>query len=176
MVIKLSEDFIELLHDVILENDPDASKGYMQKSMIAGSLDRIMTHVYDLTPFPTIIDKAAALMYSIVTFHPFTDANKRTALLATYFFLLFNGHTLKITDEIINLLIKIGNSEIKSEREVAEWLRRKTTKNTLLTLLLRLMGAEKRDVEIPIESTRAKIINITIQILNATKKIWPKTS
>lgn len=176
MVIKLSEDFIELLHDIILENDPDASKGYMQKSMIAGSLDRVMTHVYGLTPFPTVIDKAAALMYSITTFHPFTDANKRTALLATYFFLLFNGYTLEITDEVVNLLIKIGNGEIENEKVVAEWLNRKTRRNTILAILLRLIGTEKRDVEIPLESTRARIVGFAIQILKTTKKVWPKTS
>jgi death-on-curing protein len=175
MVIILSEDFIELLHDVILENDPTASKGYMQKSMIAGSLDRVMTHVYGLTPFPTVIDKAAALMYSIVTFHPFTDANKRTALLTTYFFLLFNGYNLEITGDIVNLLIKIGNGEIGSEKVVARWLSQKTSRNTLLTLLLRLIGAEKRDVEVPLESVRARVVSFAIQILKATKKIWPKT-
>lgn len=173
MVIKLSEDFVELLHDVILENDPNAAKGYMQKSMIAGSLDRIMTHVYGLTPFPTTIDKAAALMYSIVTFHPFADANKRTALLATYFFLLFNGYFLEIDDEVVNLLIKIGNNEIKNETIVAELLRKKVKRNTLLTLMLRMMGVEKRDVEIPLESLRARIMGVTIQILKTTKKIWP---
>jgi len=176
MVIRLSEDFIELLHDVILENDPTASKGYMQKSMIAGSLDRVMTHVYGLTPFPTVIDKASALMYSIVTFHPFTDANKRTALLATYFFLLFNGYTLEITDDIVNLLIKIGNGEVKSEKVIAQWLSQKTRRNTLLTLLLRLMAVEKRDVEIPLESMRARVVSFAVQILKTTKKIWPRTS
>lgn len=43
--------------------------------------------------FPTIIDKAAALMHSLAYHHLFADGNKRTAVRATAYFLELNGYT-----------------------------------------------------------------------------------
>ena len=44
--------------------------------------------------FPTLIDKAAALLHSLAYHHLFVDGNKRTAVLAVEKFLALNGHRL----------------------------------------------------------------------------------
>lgn len=49
---------------------------------------------------PALSEKAAALLTGILTSHPFSDGNKRTAWIATTVFLRFNGHTApRINDE-----------------------------------------------------------------------------
>src|SRR5690606_21083636 len=44
--------------------------------------------------FPTLVDKAAALLHSLAYHHLFVDGNKRTALRAVALFLMINGHRL----------------------------------------------------------------------------------
>ncbi len=41
--------------------------------------------------YPTVIDKAAALAFSIIRNHPFVDGNKRTGHAAMETFLISNG-------------------------------------------------------------------------------------
>lgn len=67
--------------------------------MIAGSVEWARTFVYGYQPFPSLLDKAAALMYAITTFHPFADGNKRTALMTTSYFIHLNGYMLDIPDD-----------------------------------------------------------------------------
>jgi death-on-curing family protein len=67
--------------------------------MIAGSVEWARTFVYDYQPFPPLLDKAAALMYAITTFHPFADGNKRTALMTTSYFIHLNGYRFSIPDD-----------------------------------------------------------------------------
>lgn len=44
--------------------------------------------------FPSLVDKAAALLHSLAYHHLFADGNKRTAALALEQFLTLNGHML----------------------------------------------------------------------------------
>lgn len=44
--------------------------------------------------YPSLSDKAAALIWSITKNHPFNDGNKRAALTTAYIFLAFNRHLL----------------------------------------------------------------------------------
>lgn len=72
--------------------------------------------------FPTLIDKAAATLYSISAHHVFIDGNKRTAIRATELFLEANG--LRATweqDTIREYVLKIAQGHIEIE-EVADWL------------------------------------------------------
>ena len=48
--------------------------------------------------FPTLIDKAAALLHSVAYHHLFADGNKRTAALAVTLFLRVNGYRLTWND------------------------------------------------------------------------------
>lgn len=54
--------------------------------------------VFGEEQFPTLIDKAAALLHSLAYHHLFADGNKRTALRAVTLFLEKNRHTLTWDD------------------------------------------------------------------------------
>jgi death-on-curing protein len=44
--------------------------------------------------YPTIHEKAAALLHGLARFHPFVTGNKRTAWMATAMFYMVNGYSL----------------------------------------------------------------------------------
>lgn len=59
--------------------------------------------------YPTLHEKAAALLESIARNHALLDGNKRTAWLATYVFYRCNGHLLDApTDEAFTLVIDVA--------------------------------------------------------------------
>jgi death on curing protein len=64
-----------------------------------------------------VVKKAAFLLYSLVTQHPFINGNKRTAFEIVNAFLELNGYTLHAkTDEVYGLLSELGAGEA-SERQ-----------------------------------------------------------
>ena len=72
--------------------------------------------------YPTLAEKAAALLHSLVSNHPFLDGNKRTAAMSAELFLLVNGFELLASDEELEELVM---STARGEREAEEigiWL------------------------------------------------------
>lgn len=65
--------------------------------------------------FPTLVDKAAALLHALTYHHVFMDGNKRTGLRAVTLFLLVNGYELtwdKQTQYDFILEIAQGNHDV----------------------------------------------------------------
>jgi len=72
--------------------------------------------------FPSLLQKAAAIMHSLAYRHPFVDGNKRTATRATQLFLEANG--LQITweqAEAQQFVLRIAKGDVDVE-EIAVWL------------------------------------------------------
>ena len=74
--------------------------------------------------YPSIPDKAAALIWSITKNHSFNDGNKRAALTTGIFFLAFNNYILFATQrESVELCLKIAASEPGIDKEyVSAWI------------------------------------------------------
>ncbi|MEU8119416.1 Fic family protein [Spirillospora sp. NPDC049024] len=47
--------------------------------LVASAAARPATVTFGVDPYPTLLEKAAALLHSLTTPHPFTDGNKRVA-------------------------------------------------------------------------------------------------
>ncbi len=63
--------------------------------------------------YPSLFEKAAALLDSLVNNHPFLDGNKRTGITATAMFLLMNGFRLSCSQsemEIFTLQVATSSS------------------------------------------------------------------
>jgi death-on-curing protein len=72
--------------------------------------------------FPSLLDKAAATMYSVAAHHIFGDGNKRTAVRATEMFLEANGIQATWDDkEIADFVLRIAKNEVEIA-EIALWL------------------------------------------------------
>lgn len=84
-----------------------------------------MTYVYEYQPFPRLFMKAAALLYSIIVFHPFVDANKRTAFESTKILLRLNGYDLSVApSEGVEFTKAIADLRITEIDKIAKWLKK----------------------------------------------------
>ena len=73
--------------------------------------------------YPTLVDKAAALGYTLIKNHPFLDGNKRTGHAAMEVFLVLNGYEIRApVDEQERVILQVAASEIERE-EFTAWLR-----------------------------------------------------
>jgi death on curing protein len=77
--------------------------------------------------YPSLLEKAAALGFSIIMNHPFVDGNKRTGHAATETFLVLNGMEINASvDEQEHVVLAIASGKLGREAFV-EWLQRNTT-------------------------------------------------
>jgi death on curing protein len=73
--------------------------------------------------YPTLEQKAAALLHSIVRNHALVDGNKRLGWLATTVFLDLNGRTVALTDEeAFELVMEVAQGELEVD-QIADRLR-----------------------------------------------------
>ena len=72
--------------------------------------------------YPTLIDKAAALCFSLVMNHPFVDGNKRIGHAAMETFLLLNGQELNADiDDAESLFLKLAAGNVE-RGELVGWI------------------------------------------------------
>jgi death-on-curing protein len=77
--------------------------------------------------YPSLLEKAAALGFSIIMNHPFVDGNKRTGHAATEAFLVLNGLEINASvDEQERIVLAIASGKLKREVFV-EWLQQNIT-------------------------------------------------
>ncbi len=73
--------------------------------------------------YPTPVEKASALGFSIIQNHPFVDGNKRTGHAAMETFLLLNGYEIEASiDEQEQIILQVASGEFGRE-EFTAWLR-----------------------------------------------------
>lgn len=73
--------------------------------------------------YPTVWEKAAALLHSLVKNHPFDDGNKRTAYYSTKRFLYVNDFKLNATKkEVIPFMVSVDVKNL-SQKTIAAWLK-----------------------------------------------------
>ena len=73
--------------------------------------------------YPTIVEKAAHLGYSLIKNHAFVDGNKRIGTHVMLVFLMLNGVEVVYEDaDLIALILGVAAGEISSEQLLA-WLK-----------------------------------------------------
>ncbi|NJK52576.1 MAG: type II toxin-antitoxin system death-on-curing family toxin [Cyanobacteria bacterium CRU_2_1] len=77
--------------------------------------------------YPSLLEKAAALGFSIIMNHPFVDGNKRTGHAAMETFLVLNRTEINVSvDEQERVVLAIASGELGREAFI-EWLQLNTT-------------------------------------------------
>ena len=73
--------------------------------------------------YPTLVDKASALGFSIIMNHPFLDGNKRTGHAAMETFLILNGFEIDADiDEQEKIILAVASGEL-NRQSLTEWLK-----------------------------------------------------
>ncbi|THE15525.1 type II toxin-antitoxin system death-on-curing family toxin [Enterococcus hirae] len=87
-------------------NEPIEVKDLNALEMCVGQL---RSSAFGEEVYPSIYEKASILIIQLIKKHPFYNANKRTAFLATYVFLKINGYLLTLNQqESIDLVVDIA--------------------------------------------------------------------
>lgn len=73
--------------------------------------------------YPTIVDKAAVLGFSIIKNHPFVDGNKRTGHATMETFLVLNGYEIEASVDDQEYIVPQVASDNLGRVEFTDWLR-----------------------------------------------------
>ena len=127
-MLALTLNTVKNLHEVVIKHGGE--RGIKSEGSLIACLDRPFTNFYGDNPYPTIFDKAYALLYSMAgPFHPFTDGNKRTALLVTSYFLRVNGYEFNYPEDSYEFIKSIARNKIKSKKKISKWIEKACMKN-----------------------------------------------
>jgi len=89
-------------------------------------LDTIQYPLFGIDRYPTLVEKAALLTWTIVAGHIFHDGNKRTGISTLKTFLRANSYDIEASDdELIQIALRIagGSEEDYSLGDFTQWIR-----------------------------------------------------
>lgn len=93
--------------------------------LLEAAAGRVRAKAFGQDAYPTLEEKAAALMHSIARNYPLVDGNKRLALAATLAFLGVNGVRLTLSeDDAYDLTIAVATGELDDIPSIAAVLAR----------------------------------------------------
>ena len=99
--------------------------GIVNPGGLESAIARPLTAFGGTTLFPDLHTKIAALIHAVISFHPFVDGNKRTALVAADVSLRLNGHRLVPSEEVEPFFWAIARGE-KDIEQITDWLKTHT--------------------------------------------------
>jgi len=96
--------------------------------LLESAVARPQATVFGEDAYPTIHEKAAALLQSLATNHALIDGNKRTAFVSTALFYELNGRRIRASaeDELFDLMIAVATRAIETVHDIAQQLARLT--------------------------------------------------
>ena len=121
----ISIDKALLVHKILV-NKFGGSKGIRDYRALDSALNRPYQTFDGNDLYPTIEEKAASLIESIIVNHPFIDGNKRTGYVLMNLLLMENNLKLNATqNEKFDFVINIASGNT-SLTEIVNWIRKNT--------------------------------------------------
>lgn len=120
-MIKLTKEQVVSIHSSLIKAS-GGTDGIRDEGLLESALESPFQTFDGHDLYPSIIQKAARIGYSLVSNHPFIDGNKRIGIHIMLVFLAINGIDISCTQED---LIKIGLSladDTMTFEELSVWL------------------------------------------------------
>ena len=120
-MIKLTKEQVVSIHSSLIKAS-GGTDGVRDEGLLESALESPFQTFDGQDLYPSIIQKAARIGYSLVSNHPFIDGNKRIGIHIMLVFLAINGIDISCTQED---LIKIGLSladDTMTFEELSVWL------------------------------------------------------
>jgi len=115
------EDVLNI-HEFLI-NKFGGSHGLRDESLLKSALARPFQTFDQVDLHKTFVEKAAALIESIISNHPFVDGNKRTGYVLMRLYLMANGlDIIADPDEKYDFVIAIASGDISHE-QIVDWIR-----------------------------------------------------
>lgn len=127
MTIYLTLEQIIIIHeDQIVRYG--GSSGLRDVSLLESAVFRPQSSFGGEDLYPTVFNKASALIHSLVLNHPFIDGNKRTGTVSLLVFLEMNGYRLQVTQKaLVNTVLEVESKKINIEK-LSAWIKKYTKK------------------------------------------------
>lgn len=121
-MIRLTKKQVILLHrDIIAQSG--GSLEIRDEGLLDSALNAPFQTFAGMELYPTIIEKASRLGYSLIKNHAFVDGNKRIGAHTMLVFLTLNGIEIEYEDnDFIHLVLGVASGEI-SDVQLLEWLK-----------------------------------------------------
>jgi death-on-curing protein len=111
-----------IIHETLIKKY-GGSAGVRDINLLKSALERPFSGMGQDEFYPTVEEKSAALIESIISNHPFIDGNKRTGFVLMSLFLLEYGKDIKAEwDEKYDFVIQIASGQIDYP-EILAWIR-----------------------------------------------------
>ena len=105
-----------------------ADRNQANRSSLLYILEAIQYPIFGQDMYPTLIEKAAALGWTIIAKHVFYDGCKRTGIMAAWEFLTVNGVIVQWNiDEAKQIAVAVAEGKA-SYNDFLSWLRRQVTR------------------------------------------------
>ena len=110
------------LHDYHIQQS-GGSSGIRDKGALESAIAQPHVTFDGKELYPTLVEKAVALGFSLIQNHAFVDGNKRVGHAAMETFLVLNGHEIDTPiDEQENVILKVASSKL-GRKELEKWLK-----------------------------------------------------
>jgi death on curing protein len=119
-------DFDEVLdiHHALIQKF-GGTVGVRDEGLLQAALERPFSGFGEIEFYPTAEEKAAAILESIVTNHPFIDGNKRTGYVLMRLLVMQYGKDIRASqDEKYEFVIAIASGEMDFQ-QVLTWIKDK---------------------------------------------------
>jgi len=123
----IEADFAIKIHEILI-NEYGGTHGMRDLNSLKSALARPFASFDQKELYPSIFSKAAALIESLISNHPFLDGNKRVGYFFLRFFLLSHNYDIQATQqEKYDFVISIATGNLSFE-EIRAWITEKSRK------------------------------------------------
>lgn len=121
-MMRLTIEEIILLHTKLTDRT-GGSDGLRDRGLLESAVYSAQSSFGGEQVYPSVEEKAARLMYALVSNHAFVDGNKRIGILVMLVTLRLNGVILRYTqEELIALGLSAASGAVRYE-EILTWIR-----------------------------------------------------
>ena len=99
------------------------SPGLRDLRLLEGSLSQLRQTFSGADLYPTLIEKAGTLGFSLIKNHPFVDGNKRVGHAAMEVMLMLNGHELTASKESTEAVVLAVASGTLYRQALTKWVK-----------------------------------------------------
>ncbi|MDD2786355.1 MAG: type II toxin-antitoxin system death-on-curing family toxin [Patescibacteria group bacterium] len=118
----LTAEEIAAIHQRLLE-ETGGKSGVLDFGLLFSLAEKSKTSFGGQELYQGVFLKAAVLLESLVSFHVFTDCNKRTAFMSAAVFLQLNGWHISIdADDAFKFMLAVANKR-KKMTDIEKWLK-----------------------------------------------------
>jgi len=115
-----TESIIEI-HKIVIDST-GGSQGIRSLGALESALFSPLATFDGIDLYPEMVGKAAMLLYSISSNHPFVDGNKRTAFVITATVLEVNGYKTQFAqEEVVLFMLQVAQGKA-DQKHIKLWL------------------------------------------------------